>query len=78
MKLQVSCLPVEKGSLSLVVPVLPVLPSIHTLQQAAGCAAPPENVLLISQSSKSRFRSKRQQVSLLTLKQGSLQDHSAG
>ncbi|KAI4827343.1 hypothetical protein KUCAC02_030745, partial [Chaenocephalus aceratus] len=38
-----------------------VLPSIHTLQQTAGCAAPPVSVLLISQSSKSRFRSSRRQ-----------------
>lgn len=58
--------------------VVPVLPSIHTLQQAAVCAAPPKNVPLISQSVKSRFTSNTRQVILLTLKQVSLQDLCVG
>lgn len=58
--------------------VVPVLPSIHTLEQAAVCAAPPKNVPLISQSVKSRFTSSTRQVILLTLKRVSLQDLCVG
>lgn len=58
-ELQVSCLPLGEGSVSLVVPVLP---SIHSLQQTTGCAALRANVPLICQGSKSRVRSIKRQV----------------